>query len=261
MRTGWRSALGPAIALLLVLGAWEAYCRIAGVPAYILPAPSRVLATVVTDWPVLGPALWVTLRIALGALAAAVLGGGLLAILFAEARWAERTLYPYAVVIQVTPVIAIAPLLVIYIQSTAVVLLVSAFVVAFFPVLSNTAQGLKSVDPGLDDLFTLYRASRRQRLLRLKIPGALPYFAAGLRIAGGLSLIGAVVAEFAAGSAGAGAGLAFRMLEASRRLNAPRLFAALLLLVLAGVAFFLVTGLIARLMLARWHESAVPRER
>src|SRR5690606_30453019 len=153
-----------------------------------------------------------------------LIGGVLLAILFVQSRWIELAAYPYAVILQVTPIVAIAPLVIIYVRQTELVLLICAFIVAFFPILSNTTQGLKSVDHNLLNLFELYGASRWQTLVHLKIPGALPYFTTGLRIGGGLALIGSVVAEFAAGSAGAQSGLAFRILEAGRRLNVPRLF-------------------------------------
>jgi NitT/TauT family transport system permease protein len=171
----------------------------------------------------------------------------------------EYSFYPYAVILQVTPIVAIAPLLLIYLpQSLAV--LVCAWIVAFFPVLANTTLGLSSVDHNLLSLFDLYKASRWQVLWNLKLPAALPQMLAGLRIAGGLSLIGAVVAEIAAGSAGAGSGLAYRIAESGYRLNIPRMFAALILLSLAGVAIFFVLSGLSQLLLRRWHESAINRE-
>jgi NitT/TauT family transport system permease protein len=183
-----------------------------------------------------------------------------LAILMAQSRWIELALYPYAVILQVTPVVAIAPLIIIYAPSTQVALLICAWLVAFFPVLSNTTQGLRSTDHNLLNLFELYGASRWQTMRHLKLPNALPYFLAGLRIAGGLALIAAVVAEFAAGSAGSGSGLAFRVLESQFRLNIPRLFAALVLLSFTGICIFAATSLVSHLLLRRWHESAVRRE-
>jgi len=171
----------------------------------------------------------------------------------------EHALFPYAVILQVTPVIAIAPLLLIYLdQHTAVV--VCAFIVAFFPVLANTTLGLNSVDRNLAGLFQLHGASRSQTLLFLKLPSALPYILAGLRIAGGLSLIGAVVAEIAAGNAGAGSGLAYRIVESGYRLNIPRMFAALLLLSIAGIVIYWLLALISHILLRRWHESALGKE-
>jgi NitT/TauT family transport system permease protein len=250
----------PVIAFGAFIALWQWYVVAYQVPRYILPAPTEVAATMVGDWPILSSALAVTLTITFSALALALVGGVALAILFIQSRWLELAFYPYAVVLQVTPIVAIAPLIIIYAPSTESVLLICAFIVAFFPILSNMTQGLKSTDHNLLNLFELYGASRWQSLLHLRIPAALPYFATGLRIGGGLALIGSVVAEFAAGSAGAQSGLAFRILEAGRRLNVPRLFAALILITLTGLAIFALTSLVSHLLLRRWHESAIRRE-
>lgn len=213
-----------------------------------------------TDWGTLAPALWVTTKITFMSLMLALVGGVGFAIFLVQSRWIEIAFYPLAVILQVTPIVAISPLILIYAPSTQVALLICAFLVAFFPILSNMVQGLKSVDHNLINLFELYGASRWQTLLYLKLPAAQPYFMTGLRIGGGLALIAAVVAEFAAGSAGAGSGLAFRLLEAQYRLNIPQLFAALLMLSLLGVAIFAVTSFISWLSLHRWHESSLRRE-
>lgn len=250
----------PVVAFGAFVVLWQWYVTAYQVPRYILPAPTEVAATMVGDWPILSSALAVTLTITFAALAAALVGGVALAILFIQSRWLELAFYPYAVVLQVTPIVAIAPLIIIYAPSTESVLLICAFIVAFFPILSNVTQGLKSTDHNLLNLFELYGASRWQSLLHLRIPASLPYFATGLRIGGGLALIGSVVAEFAAGSAGAQSGLAFRILEAGRRLNVPRLFAALILITLTGLAIFALTSLVSHLLLRRWHESAIRRE-
>jgi NitT/TauT family transport system permease protein len=250
----------PVVAALVLIALWQIYVRSHHVPVYILPAPSDILASLVTDWPILSAALIITLEITFTALVTAVVGGVVISILFAESKFLELVFYPYAVVLQVTPIVAVAPLIIIYVPQTQLVLLLCAFLVAFFPILSNTTQGLKSVDHNLLNLMDIYEASRWQRLIFLKAPGAMPYFMIGLRIAGGLALIGAIVAEFTAGSAGQGAGLAFRILEAGRRLNTPRLFAALILITATGVAIFGLTSLISHLTLRRWHESAMKRE-
>jgi len=250
----------PTGMLVLLLVIWQLYVTVAHVPHYILPSPTRIAQALWSDWPVLGASLLVTLKITFTALALALAGGVLLAIILVQSKWIELAFYPYAVILQVTPIVAIAPLILIYTPTTQVALLICAFLVAFFPVLSNTTQGLKSTDHNLLNLFELYGANRWQTLVLLKIPNALPYFLAGLRIAGGLSLIAAVVAEFAAGSAGAGSGLAFRLLESQYRLNIPRLFAALVLLSVTGVLIFVVTSLLSWLLLRKWHESAVRRE-
>jgi NitT/TauT family transport system permease protein len=255
----WLRLAVPVVMLALVVAAWWGYVVLADVPPYILPSPPRVAEAMVSDWPVLSRSLLNTLWTTFAALLLALAGGVILAILMSEWRFMELALYPYAVILQVTPIVAIAPLILIYAPSTEFALLLCAWIVAFFPVLSNTTQGLKSVDHNLLDLFELYGASRWRTLLLLKIPAALPYFLAGLRIAGGLALIAAVVAEFAAGSAGAGSGLAFRILESQYRLNIPRLFAALILLSFTGVVIFAMTSLASYLLLRRWHESAVAR--
>jgi NitT/TauT family transport system permease protein len=250
----------PILVLGLAVLAWELAVRLTGTPDYQVPGPWRVFEALVSDWNVLSASLLVTLTTTFEALGLAIIGGIALAILFSQSRLVEYSLYPYAVILQVTPVVAIAPLLLIYLPQPAAVL-ACAWIVAFFPVLANTTLGLNSVDRNLVDLFALYGASRVQVLVHLRLPAALPATLAGVRIAGGLSLIGAVVAEIAAGSAGAGSGLAFRIAESGYRLMVPRMFAALLLLSLAGIAIFFVLSLLSHAVLHRWHESALSAER
>lgn len=249
-----RVALPLAVALA-ALALWEAAVRVAQIPHYILPTPSLVLATLWQNFGSLAPSWWFTIKITFGALLLAITGGVLLASLFALSRTVELALIPFAIALQVTPIVAIAPLILIYVDSTTVALLICAWIVAFFPILSNTVIGLRAADPNLRDLFTLYRASRWQRLRWLLLPSALPYFVAGLKISGGLALIGAVVAEFAAGAAGRETGLASRILEASFRTDIPRMYAALLLVALTGVAIYLMFNLLAARLLGRWHAS------
>ncbi|MCK8783419.1 ABC transporter permease subunit [Roseomonas sp. NAR14] len=251
----------PVAVGLLVLLLWEGLVRALAVPPWILPGPVAIGTALVADWPLLGPSLLVTLRIALLSLLISAAAGAGLALLFAQSRWLERALFPYAVVLQVTPVVAIAPLILIWTDDVTASLLICATIVAFFPILANTATGLRSADRNLEDLFRLYGATRRQSLLLLRVPAALPWFLAGLRVAGGLALIGAVVAEFVAGAGGAGSGLAFRILEASFQLRIPRMFAALALISASGIAIFAALGLLQRLLLRRWHESELRRER
>jgi len=249
----------PIGALSVGLIAWELVVRVKGIPPYVLPGPGLVFSTLVADWPVLFDSLAVTLTTTLQGFLLAVIGGVGLAVVFSQSRLVEYSLYPYAVTLQVTPVVAVAPLLLIYLPQQAAVL-ACAWIVAFFPVLANTTLGLNSTDRNLVDLFRLYGASRLQVLRYLKLPAALPYMLGGIRIAGGLALIGAVVAEIAAGSAGAGSGLAYRIAEAGYRLNIPRMFAALLLLSAAGVAIFFALSFLSHLILRRWHESALQPE-
>jgi NitT/TauT family transport system permease protein len=249
----------PAIVLVLGLVLWELAVELNDVQPYVLPGPILVVQTLIADWGTLSDSLVTTLITTFEGFLAAAVGGIALALLFNLSRRLEYALFPYAVVLQVTPVIAIAPLLLIYLpQQTAVV--VCAWIVGFFPVLSNTALGLKSIDRNLAGLFQLYGASRWQRLRLLELPSALPFILGGLRIAGGLSLIGAVVAEIAAGSAGAGSGLAYRIAESGYRLNIPRMFAALLLLSVAGIVIYGLLALVSHLVLRRWHESALGKD-
>ncbi len=258
--TTWQKILAPVVIGLVVLGLWEFIVWKAEVPYYILPGPWRIIRTLIADWGTLSGSLWITLQITGLALLAAVLLGGLLSILFTQSKWLEFSLFPYAIILQVTPIVAIAPLIIIWVNDTLLSLLICAWIVAFFPILSNTILGLNSADHNLINLFQLYGASRWQTLRYLRLPAALPYFLGGLRISGGLALIGAVVAEFVAGSGGTASGLAFRILEAGYQLKIPRMFAALAMVSGAGIVIFLVLSLISHLLLRRWHESAVRRE-
>jgi NitT/TauT family transport system permease protein len=245
----------PTIAAALALLAWEGAVRLFDIPPYLLPGPWLVLRTLVENFGSLLPSWWFTVKITFAALGLAVLGGAALALLFALSRTLELGLFPFAVVLQVTPVVAVAPLVLILVDNATATVLICAWIVAFFPILSNTAIGLRSADTNLRDLFRLYGASRWQTLRHLLVPSALPYFMAGLRVAGGLSLIGAVVAEFTAGAAGRETGLASRILEASFRTEIPKMFAALVLVSLTGVAIYALMNLLAHLVLRRWHES------
>ena len=251
----------PAVIGVFALALWELVVRINEIPHYVLPAPSLVIKTLIEDWGTLFSSLLITLKITFLALLVAIIGGVGLALLFTTSRIVEISLFPFAVILQVTPIIAIAPLILIYVSNTTVALLICAWIVAFFPILTNTVVGLRSADHNLRDLFQLYGASRWQTLRYLLFPSALPYFLAGLKIAGGLSLIGAVVAEFAAGTSGQESGLAYRILESSFRLNIPRMFAGLLLISICGILIFLVFSWLSNVILGRWHESAVDKDR
>ena len=257
----WLQSVLPIVVFLLALVGWEVMVRSYQIPHYILPAPSLVARTL---WDNIGSLMvsWLfTMKITFGALLLAVVGGVMLAMLFALNKWVEVSLFPFAIVLQVTPIVAIAPLILIFINSTTAALLLCAWIVAFFPILSNTMIGLRSADHNLRDLFTLYRASPWQTLRHLLVPSAMPYFIAGLKVAGGLSLIGAVVAEFTAGAAGKETGLASRILEASFRTEIPKMFAALVLVSLTGIVIYLVFNLVSRLVLGSWHESEVKGSR
>ena len=258
--SGWHKILLPVAIGIVALGLWEFVVWRAAIPHYILPGPWRIFTTLIADWGTLSGSLWITLQITGLALVAAVVLGGSLSILFTQSKWLELSLFPYAIILQVTPIVAIAPLIIIWVNDTLLSLLICAWIVAFFPILSNTILGLNSADHNLINLFQLYGASRWQTLRYLRLPAALPYFLGGLRISGGLALIGAVVAEYVAGSGGTASGLAFRILEASYQLKIPRMFAALAMISCAGILIFLVLSYISHLLLRRWHESAVKRE-
>ncbi len=245
----------PTLSVLAFLAAWEIAVRALHIPAYLLPAPSLIAATLADNFASLAQSWWFTVRITLVSLALAMGGGVLIATLFALSRTAERALAPFAVVLQVTPIVAIAPLIMILTDSPLATVVVCAWLVAFFPILANTLTGLRSVDQHLRDLFVLQRATRWQTLRHLLVPAALPSFMTGLRIAGGLSLIGEVGGEFAAGAAGRDTGLASRILESAFRTEIPKMFAALALVALTGVALYLLTAALSRALLARWHES------
>ena len=250
--------IGVGIAFILL---WHALVVLNEVPPYIVPSPFLVMATLMQDWELLSGSLLVTLQVTGAALAIAVMLGVALSILFVQSRLIEASLLPYAVILQVTPLVAIAPLIIIWVDEPRTALVICATVASIFPVIANTTVGLRSVDPGLLDLFRMYGASRVQTLMRLRIPSAAPYFFAGLRVAAALALIGAVVAEFVAGTGGTQSGLAYQILMAGLQLNIPRLFAALILITLTGIALFLLVTALAKIFLRRWHESELPQER
>lgn len=234
---------------LLGLAAWELAVRVSGVPEYLVPGPVAIVGAFAAEPLGLLTSLASTLIVTFTALGAAALTGAGLAVLMAASRIARAAIQPWAVVLQVTPIVAIAPLIVVWVGDPFASLVVCATIVAFFPVFSNTAEGLASVPVELTDLFRLYGAGMPRTMLLLRLPSALPYFMAGLRISGGLALVGAVVAEFVAGSGGFASGLAYRILEAGYRLEVPRMFAALVLLSLAGIAINSTLGALTSVVL------------
>ena len=224
---GWAAIARPEVVAPLMVGMialllWEGAVRIFAIPPYLLPGPLLVGQTLITEWSELFPSLLITLQITVTAFLAATASGVLIAVLFAQSKWIERSLFPYAVILQTTPIVAIAPLIIIWLQnSTFAALVVCAWIVALFPIISNTTLGLNSADRNLLNLFQLYGASRWQTLWHLRLPSAMPYFLGGLRISGGLALIGAVVAEFVAGTGGARSGIAYQILMSSYKLQIP----------------------------------------
>ena len=253
-------ALPPVVVGVLFLAGWEACCRIFHVPSYLVPAPTLITETFIANAPALLHSLWVTLRVTLIALALSIVIGTATAFLFVQSPIIERSFFPYAVILQVTPIVAIAPLIIILVKNTQGALIICATIIAVFPIIANTTVGLRSVDAGHQDLFAINRASRAQNLLYLRIPSALPYFFAGLRISSGLALIGAVVAEFVAGTGGRNTGLAYQILQSGYQLDIPRMFAALFLITFVGIALFLIMVGLSKLALGSWHDSAIERE-
>ena len=253
----FRQVAIPSILAAILLIAWQLIVTEGQVPEYIFPSPLVTIKTLFSDWGLLGPALLYTLKITALSFGLAIIVGALIAFLFVQSRMVETAFFPYAVLLQVTPIVAIAPLIIIWIHSTTLALVVCSTLVAVFPIISNTTLGLRSVSPNLLAYFRLRRASRLQILLRLRIPSSLPYFFAALKIASGLSLVGAVVAEFVAGTGGSNTGLAYQILQSGYQLNIPRMFAALTLISLTGVVLFIAMSVLTKLVIGRWHESEV----
>ncbi len=250
----------PLIVGLIVIAGWQALVVGFDLPPYLVPSPLMMMKTLIADWPALGSALMVTVRITLLAFAAATVLGVLISFLFVQSKAIETALFPYAVLLQVTPIVAVAPLIIIWVKNPTASLVICAALVALFPIIANTTLGLRSIDPDLQSYFRLNGATRWQQLLRLRIPSALPYFFGGLRISSGLALIGAVVAEFVAGTGGSGAGLAYQILQSGFQLNIPRMFAALLLISLTGVALFAAMAWLSKWALGSWHSSETSHE-
>jgi len=245
----------PLLLGVLILVSWQVVCKVLKVPVYLVPMPTDIYETLVQDWTLLSSSLMVTLKITFLAFGLSVVLGVAAAFLFVQSRILEVSLFPYAIILQVTPIVAIAPLIIIWVKSPLPAMVICATMVAVFPIISNTILGLRSVNPGLVNLFKLNHATRWQMLRRLRVPSALPYFFGGLRISSGLALIGAVVAEFVAGTGGTSSGLAYQILQAGFQLNIPRLFAALFLITVTGILLFVMMAMLSKWALGGWHES------
>lgn len=247
------SFMAPIITFLLLLCAWELIVNFQNIPKYILPAPTDIFASLILNYSDLLRSTFITFRITFFAFMIASLLAIFIAILFSQSKIIELSLYPIAVIFQVTPVVAIAPLILIWVglDNAEFAILILAIIVAFFPVLANTNLGIRSVEKNLSELFSLYEANRFQKLFKLQLPYALPFILTGMKTSIGLALIGSVVAEFVAGS-GTSTGLAWRIIEAGNRLDVPKLFAALILLVVLGVILFLIMSLFEKILLKRW---------
>jgi len=250
----------PLIVGTVLVAIWQALVTLMELPPYLVPSPYLMMETLIKDWVPLGNALLVTLKITVFSFVLATVAGVLISFLFVQSKRIETALFPYAVLLQVTPIVAVAPLIIIWVKNPVAAMTVCAALVALFPIIANTTLGLRSIDPDLQSYFKLNRATRWQQLVRLRIPSALPYFFGGLRISSGLALIGAVVAEFVAGTGGSGAGLAYQILQAGFQLNIPRMFAALLLISLTGVGLFVLMAWLSKLALGSWHASELSQD-
>ena len=255
----WPVVAPLAVGTLLLLG-WQSMCDYFAIPPYLFPSPRAIVEAFLADYATLLHALWSTLKITFQAFALAVVLGSLTAFIFVQSRVVELSLLPYAVLLQVTPIVAVAPLIIILVKNTPVALTLCATVVAIFPIISNTTIGLRTIDPGLLSYFRMNKVGRAETLIRLRIPSALPFFMAGMRISSGLALIGAVVAEFVAGTGGRSAGLAYEILQSGFQLDIPRMFASLFLITLTGVLLFAAMIGLQHLLLGHWHESALKVE-
>ena len=255
MRPRFQRIAYPMLVGLLLLAIWQGLVTGFKLPPYLVPSPILMFQTLITEWASLGAALWVTVKITLLAFLVATVAGVLISFVFVQSKAIESALFPFAVLLQVTPIVAVAPLIIIWVRDPTASMVICASLVALFPIISNTTLGLRSVEPDLQSYFQLNRATRLQTLMRLRIPSALPYFFGGLRISSGLALIGAVVAEFVAGTGGSGAGLAYQILQAGFQLDIPLMFAALLLISLTGVALFVLMAWLSKRALGGWHAS------
>ena len=247
----WLAAAGPPLAVLVVgVVALELGVKLFHAREFLLPPPSKVLKTIADDGAELWPAAGETALAAAIGFAASTVFGVAAAVLLSSARWVQRAFYPYAVFFQTVPIIAIAPLLVVWIGYGLKTVAVSAFIVSAFPVVANTLAGLLSTEPALRDLFRLYGAGKVDTMLKLRLPFALPATLTGLRIAAGLAVIGAIVGEFIAGG---GLGGVIDVSLTQQRVD--KVFAGVLLASLLGLTLFLIVNLISRLALRNWHAS------
>ncbi|MBW5447919.1 ABC transporter permease subunit [Cohnella sp. CFH 77786] len=260
LRTYGKQLLPPALAFAVFVGGWELFCRLAGIKPYLLPKPSDIVHAAAENAPNLWVSVYTTISEAvLGFLISIVLGVGF-AVLLASSKLIERSVYPYAIIMQTIPIVAIAPLIVIWFGAGMNAIVIIAFLIGFFPMLSNTLVGLNSTDHNMKNLFHLYNASRMQTMFRLRIPAALPYIVAGLKISCTLAVIGAIVGEYIAGIGGGNGGLGYAITVSASRLQTAYLFACGLSASLLGIAFFLLVNAFSKWMLSSWHESEMGSE-
>ncbi|MDQ0061770.1 ABC transporter permease [Paenibacillus harenae] len=253
--------LGPIIAFLLFMTLWEIVPTMFGLKHFIFPKPSDVYKAAIDDWSILSAAIQITVVESLIGFAVSAVVGILLSVLLASSKIMERSIYPYAIILQTIPVVAVAPIVVIWFGAGYKSIVVISFLIGFFPVISNTLMGLNSVDKNMDELFTLYNASKWKKMLKLRIPAAMPYIMAGLKISCTLSIVGAIVGEYVAGIGGGKGGLGYAITVAAIQVKTPFLFACGIAAAILGIGFYLIVGTFAKWALGSWHESAMKVER
>lgn len=253
--------LGPVVAFILFLTLWQTIPLALGLPHYILPKPTDVWEATVSDWALLSEAIRITIfESVIGFLLSAVIGIGV-SVFLASSKILERSIYPYAIILQTIPVVAVAPIVVIWFGAGFNSIVVISFLIGFFPVISNTLMGLNSVDKNMDELFTLYNASKWQRMWKLRIPAAMPYIMTGLKISCTLSIVGAIVGEYVAGIGGGNGGLGYAITVAAIQVKTSFLFSCGIAAAVLGIGFYLVVSLFSNMLLGNWHESAMKSEK
>lgn len=253
--------LGPILALVVFLSIWQFIPTLLDIKPFILPKPTDVVSAAIEDWALLWPAMQITIfESVIGFILSAIVGIGI-SILLASSRVLEISLYPYTVILQTIPIVAIAPIIVIWFGSGFNSIVIISFLIGFFPIVSNTLMGLNSVDKNMGDLFKLYNANKWQTMFKLRIPAAMPFIMSGLKVSCTLAIIGSITGEYIAGIGGGKGGLGYAITVAAVQLKTPYLFACAITGALFGIVFYLLVSMISRLVLKSWHESAMKVER
>jgi NitT/TauT family transport system permease protein len=255
-----RTVLPPVGAFAVGIGLWQLVIVAFGVPGYMLPSPATMATTITDEFGTFGEPAWVTLRESVMGFVIAAVVGVLSALVMARWRLMERSLYPYLILLQTIPIVAVAPLFVVWLGPGIATNTLVAAMIALFPVAANTLQGLKSIDRNLVQLYTMAGAPPRVQLLFLRLPGALPSILTGLRVAAGASVIGAIVGEFVAGVGGGAGGLGYVITESAVQLRTPQLFLAVIGASIVSLLLFAVVVLVEKYLLGKWHESALSSE-
>ncbi|MEE6132491.1 ABC transporter ATP-binding protein [Priestia aryabhattai] len=252
--------LPPVIVFMLFMLFWQFGTQLLQIPPYLLPKPMDIVEAAVMNWSNLSSAVIRTITESMLGFMFSVIGGVIGALLMSSSKLLERSLYPYAILLQTIPIVAIAPIIVIWFGSGMNAIVIIAFTIGFFPMLSNTLIGLNATDRGMINLLKLYQASPWQIMWKVRIPAALPYIMAGLKISCTLAVVGAIVGEYIAGIGGGDGGLGYAITVASSRMETAYLFACGISASILGVGFFLLVNLFSKLLLGSWHESEMKRE-